>query len=392
MANRLVRAAVFVLAGALLHAGALAHDSGLSNGVFRSRDGGATWLQVNSESFVSGALALAVHPTDAHHLLLAADSGLVSSRNGGRDWQAEASNVLRGPAFAVAFDLHGEQAMVSGANALYRSEGNRWRATRTPAGSAPARALVAGRVAGRAYLVGWTGLHRTDNWGRSWARVGSEISAEYVSALAVSADRPDDVHALAAGRVWASTDGARSWRVHEGPPEKIDALAADRTAPSRLWIVAAGRAYRTEDRALRWEPVGAPIPDPQATVRGIDVLNDTMLIITDRGLFRSRDCGVTWTLLGAELPTHSEATLLVRDPHAPATIYAGFSRTGPEQLKQISSISDKPYARRDIALLVVAYSLFGLLLLGAGLIARRMSGEGSAAKADPSIQIRTESS
>jgi photosystem II stability/assembly factor-like uncharacterized protein len=380
MANRLVRAAVFGLAVALLHAGALAHDSGLSNGVFRSRDGGATWSQVNAESFVSGALALAVHPADAHHLLLAADSGLVSSRNGGRDWQVEVPDVLRGPVFAVAFDLHGEQAMASGANALYRTEGNRWRGTRTPAGSAPARALVAGRVAGRAYLVGWTGLHRTDDWGRSWTRVGSEISAEYVSALAVSADRPDDIHALAGGRVWTSTDGARSWRVHEGPPQKVEALAFDRTAASRLWIVAAGRAYRWEDRALRWEPVGAPIPDQQATVRGIEVVNDTMLIVTDRGLFRSQDSGVTWTLLSAELPTHSEATLLVRDPHAPSTIYAGFSRTGPEQLKQMSSMTDQPYARRDIALLVAAYTLFGLLLLGAGLIARRMS------------QMRTESS
>jgi hypothetical protein len=135
--------------------------------------------------------------------------------------------------------------------------------------------------------------------------------------------------------------------------------------------VAAGRAYRSEDRALRWEPVGAPIPDPQATVRAIEVLNDTMLIITDRGLFRSQDFGVTWTLLDTELPTHSEATLLVRDPHAPATIYAGFSRTGPEQLKQMSSMADQPYAQRDIALLVAAYTLFGLLLLGAGLILRR---------------------
>jgi photosystem II stability/assembly factor-like uncharacterized protein len=373
----------------LLPAGALAHDSGLSNGAFRSRDGGATWLQVNTESFSPGALALAVHPSDPHHLLLATDNGLLCSHNGGRDWEAEAADVLTGPAFAVAFDVNGSQALVSGASALYRFEENRWRETRSPAGATPVRVLISGGVAGRAYLAGWTRLYRSDNWGRSWTRVGKEISAEYVSALAVSADRPDDVHALAGGRVWASSDGARSWRADESAPQKIDALAFDRTAPTRLWIVAAGRAYRQDDRAARWQPVGAPIPDSQAMARGISVLNDALLILTDRGLFRSLDAGATWALLGAELPNHIEATLLMRDPHAPATVYAGFSRMGPEQLKWATS-PDKPYARSEIMLLVGAYGAFALLLLGVGMIARRMTREDTTTKADRSTGMPAE--
>jgi photosystem II stability/assembly factor-like uncharacterized protein len=391
MEYRLAPAAAFVLAGALLHAGVLAHDSGLSNGVFRSRDGGATWLQLDAGSFANGALALAVHPTNAHRLLLATDGGLVSSRNGGRDWEIEASDVLRGPAFAVAFDLQGAEAMVSGANALYRFDGNRWQATPTPAGSAPARVLASGGVAGRAYLAGWTGLHRTDNWGRSWTRVGKEIDAEYVSALAISANRPDDIHALAGGRVWTSTDGARSWRVDEGTPQAADALAFDRTVPTRLWIVAAGRAYRKHDRASRWEPVGAPIPDPQAKARGIDVQNEAMVIATDRGVFRSLDAGASWALLSAELPSHAEATLLLRDPHSPATIYAGFSRIGPEQLKSVLLTSDRSFARSDVALLVGAYAGFAVFLVGVGAIARRMTREDTATKADPEIDdVRAE--
>jgi photosystem II stability/assembly factor-like uncharacterized protein len=394
MANRLARAAVLCLTGVLLHAGALAHDSGLSNGVFRSRDGGATWLQANPESFARGALALAVHPSDPHHLLLATDSGLLRSRNGGRDWEIEASNVLSGAAFAVAFDVDGEQALASGANALYRSEGNRWRETRTPTGAAPARALVSGGVAGRAYLAGWTGLYRSDNWGRGWTRVGKEIGAEPVSALAVSAHRADALHALAAGRVWTSTDGARSWRVDDQAPQKVDALAIDRALPSRLWIVAAGRSYRKDDRNARWEPVGAPLPDAQAAARGIHVMNDAMLIVTDRGAFRSADAGATWALVGADLPSHSEATLLVSDPHAAATLYAGFSRIGPEQLRGVSTATDAPYAQGDIALFVGAYAALALLLLSVGLIARRMIARAGTAEsnAERSIQMRTESS
>jgi photosystem II stability/assembly factor-like uncharacterized protein len=391
--RRLARAAVLLsLSAAVLHGGALAHDAGIDNGVFRSRDGGATWLQVNPESFARGALALAVHPNDPHHLLLGTDSGLSSSRNGGRDWEIEAANLLSGPVFAVAFDADGTQALASGANALYRSDGQRWRQARTPTGSTPARVLVSGGVAGRAYLAGWSGLHRTEDWGRNWARVDDGIEAEHVNALAISAYHPDEIHALAGGRVWSSTDGARHWRVDEGAPAGVDALAFDRTVRSRLWIVAAGRAYRKDDRAAPWEPLGAPIPDAQAKPRGIHVSHGAMLLATDRGVFRSDDAGASWALLSAELPNHSDAALLLRDPQSPATVYAAFSRIGPEQIKG-SSLSPEPaFARSDIALLVGAYGGFAMLLLGVGVVVRRFTRPSNANTADPSIDMQAESS
>lgn len=376
MANRHARAAALLLSGALLHAGAWAHDAGVQNGVFRSRDGGATWLQVNPESFARGALALAVHPSDPHHLLLATDSGLLRSRNGGRDWEPEASNLLPGPAFAVAFSPDGQEALASGAHALYRLEDKRWREARTPTGAAPARALVPGGVAGRAYLAGWAGLHRTDNWGRSWTRVGQELGADPVSALAVSPTRPDELHALAAGHVWHSTDGARRWRVDESAPQRVDALAFDRTVPTRLWLVAAGRAHRKDAGAARWEPLGAPLPDPQAKPRAIHAMNDALLVATDRGVFRSADAGASWALLSAELPDHSETTL-VRDPHDAATIYAGFTRMGAEQLRGASNPQHTAVARSDIGWLVGAYGGFALLLLGVGVVVRRFTHAGS---------------
>ena len=390
MANRLARAAVLLCLTGLLHAGALAHDAGVQNGVFRSRDGGAMWLQVNPESFARGALALAVHPSDPHRLLLATDSGLLSSSNGGRDWAPEAANVVTGPAFAVAYDLDGKEALASGANALYRWEDAQWHKARTPTGSAPARALVQGGVAGRAYLAGWAGLHRTDNWGRSWTRVGQEIGSDPVSALAVAANRSDDIHALAAGRVWRSIDGARSWRVDDSAPQRVEALAFDRAAPAGLWIVAAGRVYRKSDGAAQWEPVGAPIPDAQAKPCGIHVLNETMLVATDRGVFRSADAGASWALLSAELPEHSDVTLLP-DPHAPGTIYASFSRMSAQQLRGASTPPDAAIERADIALLVAAYAGFALLLLGVGLIVYRLTRAGTPVTADGSIPRRAES-
>ena len=391
MTHRLARAVALLSIGAVLQGSALAHDSGVVNGVFRSRDGGATWLQVNPESFARGALALALHPSDPHHLLLATDSGLLGSRNGGRDWDAEASGLLNGPAFAVAFDADGQQALASGANALYRLEGTRWREARVPAGAAPARLLVPGGVAGRVYLAGWAGLHRSDDWARSWKRVGQEIGAEPVGALVVSPIRVDEIHALAAGRLWSSSDGARRWRSDDRAPANVQALAFDGAQPTQLWLVAAGRAYRRDDRAAAWLPVGAPIPDAQARPRGISVERDAMLVVTDRGVFRSPDAGASWALLSAELPDHGEAATVVRDAHTPGTVYAAFSRMGPEQLKGLSSAPETAMARSDIALLVGAYAGFALLLLGVGVLVRRITRAGSAATtAQRGAEMRTE--
>ena len=141
--------------------------------------------------------------------------------------------------------------------------------------------------------------------------------------------------------------------------------------------MAAGRAYRKSDGAAKWEPVGTPLPDPQAKPRAILVKHDVLLVATDRGVFRSADAGARWALLSAELPDHSETTL-VGDPHDPATIYATFTRIGAEQLKGVSTPPDTSLANGDIALLVGAYAGFAMLLLGVGVVVRRFTRAGSA--------------
>jgi len=142
------------------------HDPSAWGGLFRSRDHGATWVTANRGPYLSGAIALAISPTDAGHLMMGTESGLLRSRNGGRDWTVEAPSVLLGSVFALAFAADGQRALASTSLGIFRSESeNNWVVAPAPRGAAPARAIMRGSEAGRAYLVGWTGLYRSDDWG-----------------------------------------------------------------------------------------------------------------------------------------------------------------------------------------------------------------------------------
>ena len=169
------------------------HDPGAWGGLFRSRDQGTTWVSVDRGPFLSGALALAISPTEHNHLLLGAEGGLFRSRNGGRDWTIETAPLLLGAVFAVAFAADGERALVSTGSGIFRGEReNAWQPAGAPEGAAPARAIVRGNRPGCFYLAGWAGLYRSDDWGASWANAADGLPQAPATALLVAPGTPRD--------------------------------------------------------------------------------------------------------------------------------------------------------------------------------------------------------
>jgi photosystem II stability/assembly factor-like uncharacterized protein len=352
-----------------------AHDPGAWGGLFRTRDAGVTWQHLTSASFGSGALAVAVSPVDANHLLLATDSGVSRSRNGGRDWEVEAPGILIGPVFAAAFDVDGEHAVVAGASAIFRTDGTGWQRVEAPAGSAPARALVSGAARGRVYLAGRTGLYRSDDWGQSWSDVGSEFQAERASALMVPPGRPDQVYVVAGGYVWVSADAARTWRLasHGLPSASMEAVGLDPADPNRLWAVGVGQVFRTDDQGQRWGPVGQPLPERPTVARAVAVSGRAILIATDRGVYRSPDDGERWELPSDGLPAHVEAGLLALDPGSPTTLYAGFALMPYDELTSRALEGGRPFGRMALTNLAAGVAFLALLFLGASVVVQRLA-------------------
>lgn len=350
---------------------AIAHDPSAWGGLFRSRDLGVTWLPIDEGRFIGGAIALAISPTDPHHLLLATDAGLLRSRNGGRDWVTEAPTVFIGPVFAVAFDRDGQRVLASTASALFRTDdGVTWRNVGAPAGSTPARAIVAD-ADGAVYLAGPGGLRVTRDWGDTWASAGEELE-DQVDDVLVERNRRDSLYTLVSGRVWHSADGGRSWEPRDnGLPEgRIEALVQDADVAGRWWAAGADRVFRSENGGGRWAAVGQPLSEPDTPVRGIAATGQTIVVTTHRGVIRSWTGGESWELIADNLPVHLEAGPLARDPSDRATLYAGFAVTPYPELWRLGTEGGTVLSRLNPISLAGGVAFLAVLVIAGGAAVR----------------------
>jgi len=366
-----------LLGAVLLPAPVRAHDPSAWGGIYRSRDHGATWFLANEGRFVTAALALAIDPTDPHELLLATDSGLLHSQNGGRDWQIAGEGTMDGGAFAAAFDLDGKRALAATARGLFRRDvGGVWEEIAAPLGALPVRSLVSGTTAGQVFLAGWQELYRSDDWGASWSPAGDGLPDHAVATLvAVPGDR-HAVMVVSNGELWASFDGGAAWQPRGNglPAGRVDTVVLGTGTTGSLWAGGADQVFRSDDLGATWHAFGAPLGERDTTIRGIAVSPDERLTLltTDRGLYQRGEGAASWELLVENVPVHLEARPLVRAPHDPSTIYAGFSIAPYDSLWRRAAAGGSPFGQLDWIDLGGGLAFLVLVGLGGGMMLGRL--------------------
>ena len=360
----------------LLTGSASAHDASSYGGVFRSRDLGATWLNADVGLFLNAALVIAVDPRDSSHLLVGTDLGLLSSRNGGRSWVPEARDVIIGAAFALAFSPDGELVTCAAANGVFRRDREGWRRAEAPESAIPARALVAGPANNRFYLLGRSRLFASEDGGRSYAAVPGLPQTSEMTALAAIPGSDGMVAAVIDGRAMISHDGGHSWydAGFGGAAAPVDMIAADATRPQRIWAAAGGRIVVSDALGSGWHPVGRSLPEPRARVRGIAASADaaTLVVSSDRGIYRSVDGGERWAPKEDNLPIHLEAGPLARDPNDADVIYTVFSLMPYAEVWRMAIEGGNLLARIEPISLAGGLSFCVLVLIGGGLAARHL--------------------
>jgi photosystem II stability/assembly factor-like uncharacterized protein len=353
---------------------AMAHDASSYGGVFRSRNLGGTWLRADVGLFLNAALVVAVDPQNGSHLLAGTDLGLLGSRNGGLSWTPEAPDLIFGAVFAVTFLGDGERAICAAQSGVFRFEAGQWKAALAPEAAMPAKMLATGASADRVYLLGRDRLFTSGDSGRTFVDVGAAREASAITALAIVRSKPEIVVAVIGGQIMTSEDGGQHWRPGglggDGPP--VDAVGADAHVPKRVWAARAGRIYVSDEVGSPWRAVGRALPEAATTVRGISANGEatTLVVTTNRGLYRSENGGDSWMLKEDNLPIHLEAGALAQDPGDAGVLYAVYSLMPYAEVWR-TAVEARNLLRRPDPMSLAGRIGFSLLAIVAGALLAR---------------------
>jgi photosystem II stability/assembly factor-like uncharacterized protein len=282
-----------------------AYATTLDGSVYRTADGGVTWLRAGglgppqtNDRIVSFLLP---DSTDADHLYAVTGTGIWQTRDGGASWLATPLQDDN-----ATYQFLGAAIAPSAPRNLYGSDPN-------------------------------AGIWRSGDGGATWAQAngGLPFSAPFypVQALAVDpADANTAYLGTSQGQIFKTTDGGGSWtRLATLPGGKaVLGLALDPSDRRRLYASGLQRVSTSADGGATWTPVD---PDPGvfqeypslavdaatgAVYAAARVGTDPLLIGTG-GVYRSADFGATWKrVLGTE-----GFDAVAADPGHPARVYAG---------------------------------------------------------------------
>ena len=307
--------------------------AGTHDGVFRSTDNGDTWSpslrDVDISTLVSGP-----------GVLFAGDgclcSGVYRSRDGGASWE-KVNQGLATCVKSLAMDSAGAVFVATAADGVYRSQdkGDSWAPASTGL-TALALKTIAVNNEGDVFVGSASdGVFRTEDRGRTWSRAG--LKGVGVNTLVIGVD--DEMFAGTDTAVYRSTDEGGKWEAVElgfADQAGIGALAFD---PTGIVFAASGRnLLRTVSARVSHDSgvapravlVAAPVLDSISSGTGIAVSTLTWSHTISAGANRILIVGTSNTLA-----TDSSKTITgVTYGGAPLT-RAGFQANGTKVRAEI---------------------------------------------------------
>lgn len=260
-----------------------------SDNIFRSDDGGATWINLSKGNVRANILCLDV--ADNGNIYAGVFSrGVYWSYDGGATWDYD--QITNNPhnglgATIIAVGVNADGVIFAGS---FRSlnNGSTWLDLDFYGYS------WAFDSAANVYAGSREGVRYSTDDGASWTMLNAGMEDEDVEALALNSQE----HLFAGTRdsgVYRSTDGGMTWEtVNSGLPSlRVRSIAVD-TADRVYLVLEYGGLYISTDSGSTWSAIEAGLPDN--TILGLETTDDGAVFAGSRyhGVFRSDDQGTTW--------------------------------------------------------------------------------------------------
>jgi photosystem II stability/assembly factor-like uncharacterized protein len=143
----------------------------------------------------------------------------------------------------------------------------------------------------------YQGLAVSSDRGETWQNRGWMTSA--VSGLVVAHDDPDRILLATDYGVLSTADAGKQWKLSSGPdmPPTLDVARVKNT----IWAATVGGLYQSADEGAQWRVRNVGLTQPNSMyVTSILLLEESMLISTGNGVYRSTDDGNSWFQSGLE--------------------------------------------------------------------------------------------
>ena len=282
--------------------------------VFRSDDGGATWRVLNGAHGKS-IRALAMAPSDHNTLVIGALDGVFWSRDAGATWQRmtpenpeiTANYSTMKNFVSVAIDPQSPDTVYAGTRHLAwktSNGGQTWHSIHDGMldDSDVFSIIVDPKTPARVYASACSGIYKSDNGAELFHRVqGMPHSAIRTRVLKQDPVRPSIVYAGTTGGLWKTLDGGAKWTLMSSPDVVVNDVLIDPRNPERV-LLATDRGgvlasndgfakYQPSNRGFSHRMVGAVIADNKEPNRlYVGIVNDKV----HGGMFSTDDVGKTW--------------------------------------------------------------------------------------------------
>jgi photosystem II stability/assembly factor-like uncharacterized protein len=281
--------------------------------LFKSTDGGANWTAFGEGLPANGVLTIAIDPLNPDTLYAVLRAGLFKSTDGGANWIAAGSGLPTGNGGSVVSLAIDPQ----NPDTLYTSI-----ATCMPCTPS-------------------SGVFKSTDGGASWT--GSGLASSILVdpgysvplVLAIDPSNPNTVYAGTYDGIMKSLDAGGNWNAGNSglTASQIDSLTIDPQNAGAFFATFQGKVLRTGDGGAHWSEIYTPLPsdDGHATYPASMLVADPSAPGTfyigisgnsdgGGGILKSTDGGANWNRI--PMPGPGGVRALSMDPQNPGTLYA----------------------------------------------------------------------
>lgn len=324
-----------------LYVGGSLPDVHTGGALFRSLDGGASWIQVQRSLHIGSSVhSIAISPNSPSLSLIigTAAKGVYKSTNAGVNWtdingattpNPLPDNQVNAVAFSPGFRFAGTDSL----GGFYARALNDTTVGWIPGTGLPGRSAVVSSIAlnrshqSSLYLgTEGNGVYRSSNSGASWGASNGGMLGVAARVIERNSNGQLVLGADFGDGIWTSSDQGTTWIAASSLPTS-DAITGivSTTNPSVLYAAAYGTGvFKSTDGGSTWAVTDTTTINHFARTLSINPSNSNILWCgTGNGVYTTTNGGASWQAANNGIPQGTSVRSMTVDPGNPNNLYIG---------------------------------------------------------------------